>query len=175
MPVAIVAGLVLVAYLVFFQASAAAQTNDTGVNVQKSTGSITGQEITADRNTWPSGDKIWSICQAVAIAEGYNDGPGYVPFDLNNPGDISDGASTYGSQAHSGSNVTTFPDAETGWQWLYNKLNNAASGKSTVYLPSMTWTQIAQKWAGDWQNWVNNVTGDLGVSPDSTLADYMAA
>lgn len=173
MSIAIVAGLVLVAYLVYFQAGAAAQTNETGVNVQNSTGSITGQSITADQSTWPSGDKIWTISQAIALAEGYDKGTGYAAFDLNNPGDISDGISQYGSEYHDGSNITKFPDAETGWQWLYNKLNNAASGKSSVYHPTDTWTTIAHSWAGDWQDWVNNVTSALGVSADSTLADYM--
>lgn len=135
--------------------------------------SITGSEITNDQNSWPSGDQIWTIAQAIALAEGYNDGPGYVPYDLNNPGDISDGSVTYGGQQHSGSSVTTFPTAEVGWQWLYNKLNTISSGGSSVYKPSMTWTQIAQKWAGNWQPWLNNVTSALGVDPNSTFEEYI--
>jgi hypothetical protein len=131
-----------------------------------------GSEITSDQSTWPSGSRIWDIARAIAIAEGANVA-GSNPDRLNNPGDISDGASTYGSEAHSGSNVTTFPDKETGWSWLYNKLENIALGKSHVFSPSMTWTQFAQKYAGSWQNWVNNVTRELGVDPNSTFGDYV--
>lgn len=174
MPILVIVTVALFAYILYFQASSAAQVNDTGVNVRATTGSLTGAPITEDESTWPTGDKAWDIAHAIAKAEGYNRGTGFVPFDLNNPGDISDGAGEFGSQHHSGSNVTTFPDAETGWQWLHTKLSNALGGKSTVFVPSMTWTEVAKKWAGDWQNWVNNVTSELGVDPNSTLADYNA-
>lgn len=128
--------------------------------------------ITNDRSTWPTGDNIWQIAQAVAIAEGY-DKENSNPFRLNNPGDISDGYYNFGGEEHSGSNVTNFPDAQTGWQWLYDKLNRMAQGKSSVYSPQMTWTQLAQKWAGDWQNWVTNVTRELGVEADSTIQTFL--
>jgi hypothetical protein len=131
-----------------------------------------GSEITSDRSTWPTGSRIWDIAQAIAIAEGANV-EGSNPDRLNNPGDISDGAGTYGAESHSGSHVTTFPDKETGWSWLYNKLENIALGKSHVFSPSMTWTQFAQKYAGNWQNWVANVTRELDVDPNSTFGDYV--
>jgi hypothetical protein len=136
-------------------------------------GIVTGvsMSITSDMNTWPGGDRIWNICRAIAFAEGAHRA-GSVPDRLNNPGDISDGGVTFGAEAHSGSNVTHFPDKETGWSWLYEKVSNAVYGRSHVYLPSMTWVQIAQLWAGDWQNWVNNVTSFLGVDPNSTLQQY---
>jgi hypothetical protein len=127
--------------------------------------------ITNDPATWPSGSPLWSICQAIALAEGANIA-GSVPDRLNNPGDISDGGNVYPQEAHSGSNVTHFPDKQTGWSWLYEKVRNAAYGVSQVYLPSMTWVEIAQKWAGNWQAWVTNVTGVLGVDPNSKLSDY---
>jgi hypothetical protein len=137
-----------------------------------SDGSLTGAPITQDRSTWPSGDKIWDMAQAIAIAEGYNEGAGVVPFDLNNPGDLSDGAGQFGSQPHSGSNVTTFPSAETGWQWLYNKLQNIVTGQSSVYPASLNWQGVAQKWAGNSAVWASNVTSQLGVDSNSTPADY---
>ena len=140
-------------------------------NVSAPTGSLGANMITHDPATWPTGDVIWNICCAIASAEGANI-EGSVPDRLNNPGDISDGAQTYGFEPHSGSNVTRFPDKAVGWQWLYNKVQNIQQGGSTVYSPSMTWTQIAQKWAGNWQSWVANVSGFLGVSPDSRFSDY---
>lgn len=185
--VAVIAAMVAVgvAIALYFKSSASDGTNEADqapdledpslqsdesmpVNLQ----SGDGGEITSDRSTWPTGDRIWNIAQAIAIAEGANV-PGSNPDRLNNPGDISDGAGTFGSQAHSGSNVTTFPDKETGWSWLYNKLENIARGKSHVFSPSMTWEEFAQKYAGNWQNWVNNVTRELGVDPSSTFGDYV--
>lgn len=127
--------------------------------------------ITNDVSTWPTGDRVWDICRAIAIAEGANVA-GSNPDKLNNPGDISDGASTYGSQLHSGSNITTFPDKETGWAWLYRKINNSLNGNSTVFKPSMTWIQFAQKYSGNWQAWVTNVTNQLGVSPNDIVGSY---
>ena len=127
--------------------------------------------ITHDPSTWPTGDKVWDVCRAIAKAEGANV-PNSNPDKLNNPGDLSDGFDKYGGEPHSGSNVTNFPDKETGWQWLYNKIKRAADGKSTVFKPDMTWTQFAQKYAGDWKNWVNNVTKELGVSSDDKFGDY---
>jgi hypothetical protein len=128
--------------------------------------------ITNDPMTWPSGDRIWLVCHAIALAEGANNS-GSVPDNLNNPGDISDGYSEFGGEFHSGSSVTHFPDKNTGWQWLYNKISNAASGKSSTYFPTDTWNSFARKWAGDWKNWVTNVTNVLGVDPNSTLSDFM--
>ncbi len=185
---AAIAGLIGlgIALLVFFQNSA----SETGTNEQEQQPDLQdaalqtdeampvnlqsgdGGEITSDPSTWPTGSKIWDIARAIAIAEGANV-EGSNPDRLNNPGDISDGAGTFGSQAHSGSNVTTFPDKATGWSWLYNKLENIALGKSHVFSPSMTWTGFAQKYAGNWQNWVANVTRELGVDPNSTFGDYV--
>lgn len=127
--------------------------------------------ITNDRSTWPTGDRIWDIARAIAVAEGANV-HGSNPDRLNNPGDISDGVKTFGSEFHSGSNVTHFPDKQTGWQWLYDKLQNIANGNSEAYSPDWTWTQIAQRWAGNWQAWAANVARELGVDENSTFGDY---
>lgn len=137
-------------------------TNDHGVIVQVDP---------TNRSTWPSGDKIWQLAQAIALAEGYNI-PGSNPARLNNPGDISDGGKTYGFESHSGSDVTKFPDAETGWRWLYNKLGNILAGGSHVYSANMTFVQFAQKWAGNWQAWATNVTRELAVTQGTTLTDW---
>ena len=128
--------------------------------------------ITNDPCSWPTGDRIWLICHAIAMAEGANLA-GRVPDTNNNPGDISDGASTYGSVNADGSNVTTFPNKSTGWQWLYNKVSNIVNGKSAAYPKSATWAQVAKTWAGNSCAWLNNVTSILGVSENSTPADYI--
>lgn len=129
-------------------------------------------EITSDPITWPSGDRIWLICHAIAMAEGANV-EGSNPDRLNNPGDISDGSHEFEYEEHSGSRVTHFPDKVTGWKWLYDKISNIVDGHSSVYSSAETWTSFAHKWAGDWENWLKNVTSILDVSPDSFVNDYL--
>lgn len=157
----------IAAIFLFFLGSAYASTG--GCNPVATCG------ITSDESTWPSGDVVWNVARAIARAEGANV-PGSNPDNLNNPGDISDGGATYGFEFHSGSAVTKFPDKQTGWQWLYDKLKNAfVYGNSHVYSQNMTWTQLAQKWASNWQPWVDIVTGSLNVSPDDRVGDYFGA
>lgn len=145
-----------------------------GDNVNSESAPIVPQHIVpTSPSTWPSGDRLWDVARAIAYAEGYNV-VNSVPGRLNNPGDISDGASRYGSEAHSGSSVTTFPDATTGWQWLYTKLSNAVSGASSVYSPSMSWYDLGGKWAPPNADvWAENVAGRLGVDPGDVWADYV--
>jgi hypothetical protein len=124
-----------------------------------------------DTSQWPVGDKVWDVARAIAIAEGFGR-PTAAPTLLNNPGDISDGKNQFGSEHHSGSDITHFPNVATGWTWLYNKLNNIKEGKSHVYSNEMTWIEFAQKYAGDWSNWVVNVTNYLKVKPTDKVGDY---
>lgn len=126
---------------------------------------------THDPSTWPTGDKIWDVARAIAFAEGANVANS-VPDRLNNPGDLSDDYDVYGGESKDGSNVTHFPTKFDGWYALRNKLYRASIGISHVYKPSMTWTQFAQKWAGNWQAWVTNVTRQLGVSPDAVVGEF---
>jgi hypothetical protein len=135
-------------------------------------GSVVAGNITSNPLTWPSGDRIWLVCHAIALAEGANIS-GSVPDNANNPGDISDGFNTYGGTNVDGSNVTQFPDKNTGWQWLYNKISAIVNGTSHSYSATESWNSFGQKWSGDWKTWVTNVTGTLGVSPTSSLQDYL--
>lgn len=128
--------------------------------------------ITNDPSTWPQGDIAWNVARAIAIAEGYNI-PNSNPYRLNNPGDLSDGSQTFGFEPHSGSKVTKFPDAATGWQWLHDKIVRAVNGGSYVYNPDMTWYQIGSKWAPpNAAIWAENVARQLGVDPNSRMGDY---
>jgi hypothetical protein len=152
--------------------------NETGVSVYQSDGSLTGTEITNDPSTWPGSDKIWNICTAVALAEGYNLGLGTAPYDLNNPGDLSPGdeagqATCGGAQVHDGSAIIVFCTAECGWSALYTKFSNIVNGKSTTYPAKLTWAQVAAKYAGDSGAWLANVTNYLGVTTTSTPQSYV--
>jgi hypothetical protein len=136
--------------------------------------------ITSDDTTWIDGytlgDKIWVICNAIAHAEGANIS-GSVPDRLNNPGDITDGSSTFGIgfiDSIDNSKLTQFPDKATGWKWLYDKVNRIASDNSRMGVNSnSTWEEISQKWATRWRPWVNSVTSNLGVSSNSTIGQYL--
>jgi hypothetical protein len=130
--------------------------------------------VASDQDTWPGGDAVWDVARAIAVAEGYGK-TGAAPTLMHNPGDISDGGGTFGYEYHGGSNVTKFPDDITGWTWLYNKLNNIRNGKSTKYSNNMTWNELAHTWAGNWQNWLNNVTRELHVAPTDRVGDYWGA
>jgi hypothetical protein len=136
-----------------------------------------GFMITFDPNTWPSGNKIWDICRAIAEAEGYDtDG---AAFHLNNPGDLSPGDEhgfpTIGpAEFHDGSYIIHFATALDGWNALFQKVSNIVEGKSKVYGQYWTITQIASKYAGDSANWAKNVGAILGIDPNSQgFYDYV--
>jgi hypothetical protein len=146
-------------------------------------GSLTGSAITADTSTWPGAQPaypnaaVWDICTAVALAEGYNGGVGVAPYDLNNPGDLSPGDESGQAvqgppQEHDGSLIIDFATVEDGFIALYVKFFNIVSGNSKVYPKTLTWTQVANIYAGNSSAWVKNVTNYLGVNPSSTPAQY---
>lgn len=158
-----------------------------GVDTSGATGdAVTGEGdssmavITNNPDTWPSTDGLWLFCQAIARQEGAAT-PGSVPDRANNPGDISDGAATYGyitggrpGDPGGQSKVTQFPDKATGWQWLYNKFRRALDGTSSVYSGDMTIAEIGSHYAGD-PGWAAGVASNLGVDVNTTLQDFVNA
>lgn len=124
------------------------------------------------------GDPINDAAQAIAQAEGFGV-PGAAPTRYHNPGDLSKG-DEWGQNVSGyitlpdGENLIIFSSDQDGWNALYAKLQNILNGGSRVYSPSMTWIQIAQQWAGNWQTWLNNVTLALGVSPADTFSNYFS-
>jgi hypothetical protein len=133
--------------------------------------------ITNDPATWPSGNKIWSICQAAALTEGANTA-GSVADNCNNPGNLSKGdewgQSVTGYQTDcDGESEIVFATKQGGWQALYDKWNNIVTGGSKVYCRNWTWAQIAAKYAGNSQDWLTNMTEFLGVDPSATPEEYV--
>lgn len=123
----------------------------------------------AEMNNSP---KIERIAQAIAKAEGYG-ASGAIPTRANNPGDLKLGDLGHGAI----SGKTIFASIQDGWNALRKQIHLMASGGSDYYQPTDTWRRIAQVWVGtnDYPNWMNTVTGELGVDPDSTLEDYLAS
>lgn len=167
-PLILLAGIGLLAFL----AISGKVKGDTMTEPSQPAGDLTPMDtqkiqynITTDKSTWPSGDKIWDICRAVAIAEGYNTNG--AAFKLNNPGDLSSGDEhgqpTAGApEWHGGSNIIHFARALDGWNALYAKISNIVNGSSKVYQQNWTISQISALWAGDSTAWANNVARELG-------------
>lgn len=155
-----------------------AVTGNLSGNHYKSDGSLTGAAITNDVRTWPGEDAYDGICTAIALAEGYNQGAGTAPYDLNNPGDLSPGdengqATCGNAEFHGGSNVIFFCTIEAGWTALRDKFINIVNGNSGVYAATDSWAVVGSKYAGNSGAWVANVTNYLGVDPSTTPADYV--
>jgi len=120
----------------------------------------------------PPNAVVGAIAIAIATAEGFFTGAGSVPFDQNNPGDLTDYADLYGANANG---ITIFPSIEAGWNALYEKIQNILSGASSVYSPDMSLSELGAIWSGGDSNWASNVAAALGTSTDTTLGDYAAA
>jgi len=124
------------------------------------------------RPTQSSGNGfIDALASAIARAEN-------VDATANNPGALTSG------DVPSGNIAGTFNDAgvvivdsiENGWNALFSKLQNIFSGNSSVYSPDMTISEFAQTYTGgnNSDTWAQSVASDLGVTPDTTLADAEA-
>lgn len=173
--IALAAGVTTIVLLLFFNETSGANAVPDGSVGDANVGASGASSSTAPA---PSGtaapvDKVQLLAQAIAVAEGFNV-IGSVPWRAHNPGDLGPGdcGSQYATIAADGSDVCLLPDDATGWNLLYAKLSRIASGQSSSYPLSFTFTQMAQRYAGNWQAWVNNVTSYLGVSPSMTLGEY---
>jgi hypothetical protein len=133
--------------------------------------------FTSDPASWPSGDALWNVAQAIAYAEGANV-RGSAPDRFNNPGDLSKGdehgqvVSGY-TTLSDGENLIIFATKTNGWTALYTKLQGIDQGRSSVYSGDMTWNQIGQSYAGNSATWAQNVAARLGVDPNSTFNSYV--
>lgn len=115
--------------------------------------------------------QVTALGQAIAQAEGFGT-PGAVPTLANNPGDITDTGWPGDTGRTMGAGIRVFATAADGWNALYGKLNNILAGGSSEYPLSLTFAEFGTIWAGGDPNWVNNVAGELGVDPSSTLAQF---
>lgn len=109
--------------------------------------------ISSDPATWPTGDRIWDCCRAVAQHEGYGNSSA-APFRYNNPGDLSKG-DEHGQAVRGyvrlpdGENLINFSTAFDGWTAMYKKIRAIVNGSSFTYSGLSTLSQIGSKWATD--------------------------
>ena len=121
--------------------------------------------------TQPTTDFTSALANAIAKAEGTSP-------SANNPGSLTAGdvpsESIIGEFNSAG--VVLIDTIENGWNYLNAKLRNILSGNSSVYSPSMTISEFAQKYTGgdNAEGWANTVSSQLGVTPDTTLAEAEA-
>jgi len=120
-----------------------------------------------------SASKIQDFARAIAKAEGFYQ-KGTIPNRYSNPGDLKarSGEKYPGQRGVGRGGHVIFRTNEDGWAALTHQIEKAVSGDSRFYNPSMTFRQVAKKYAGNYQVWLKNVTGMLGVDADDTIYDY---
>jgi hypothetical protein len=121
-------------------------------------------------------DSVAILAQAIAYAEGYyspgeRDGRS-LPHWLNNPGSLKKpalGAQNLPTWKDTG--LVVFPNEQMGWDALKHQVGLMITGKSSIYDPSNSLLEVAEKYANGDLNWGKNVARNLGISPSCTLAE----
>lgn len=117
--------------------------------------------------------KVDLFANAIAKAEGYYV-HGTIPNRCHNPGDLKAAYHmTYPGQVGvcKGGHIRFRRDAD-GWAALHHQIEKALDGESHFYNPNMTFFEVAKRYAGNYRVWLKNVTHQLGVSADTTLAEF---
>lgn len=112
--------------------------------------------------------QVQQLAQAIERAEdGASNGS-------NNPGSLKLGDVGHGYFNSEG--VTQFGSLQDGWTALYNQIDLIFAGGSAYYTPSTTIAQMGATWAGAARGatWAATVAGALGVSVNTTLAQWAA-
>ena len=118
---------------------------------------------------------IQDFSQSIASAEGYGV-PNAIPTKANNPGDLELG-DLFGLGVL-GQGITVFPDATTGWEYLYNQVGIMLSGQSSHYQVTENFTSVGATYAGDSVAWPANVVSQLimrgyNIGIGNTLQDLV--
>ena len=103
--------------------------------------------------------QVIAIATAISVAEGFGLA-GAIPTVRNNPGDL------IGANGE----IQYYATLDEGWEGLYNQVSWMLSGRSHIYAPTMTITEVAERYTMTQQSeWARNVAGKLGVSVDTPL------
>ena len=115
---------------------------------------------------------IDAFAVAIAKAEGYYL-KGSIPNRYRNPGDIKvrAGQKYFGQVRIGKGGHIVFRNDAAGWFALREQLRKIVEGESRFYTPQMTLRHVAQKYAGNYRVWAKNVSHDLGVNPNTTIAE----
>ena len=126
-----------------------------------------------------SEELIIRISNAIAKAEGFfSEDPHVLPRRAHNPGDITDAdgwrIGTTPSAGPHAAPINVYATDDDGWRALHQKVRRMLSGSSHTYTLDLSIMGLGLKWSGD-PVWAHNVARDLGVAPDTTLAEIVAA
>jgi hypothetical protein len=112
-----------------------------------------------------------ALANAIATAENANP-------SINNPGDLTAGDVNTDNitGVFNSAGVVIVSDIQTGWNALTAKLERILAGNSQNYSPDMTISDLANTYTGNQnaEGWADTVSSQLGVTPDTTLADAQA-
>jgi len=110
---------------------------------------------------------IQELMNSIAQMEGFNT-PGTIAQRYNNPGNLRYAPTQNGSASTASGTFATFATPEDGWAALQSYIEGkAASGmdlRNFIYM-------YAPPTENNTSNYLNFVSGQLGASPDSSLAD----
>jgi hypothetical protein len=123
--------------------------------------------------------QLWAASQqqqlmkAIAKAEGYGV-KGAIPTRYHNPGDIraSRGVKYPGQVGLNKHGYAIFKNDCFGWAAMQGQLDKIINGESRFYSVNMTLRQLAKLYATS-PLWVKNVAKNLGVTPNTTLAEIL--
>lgn len=120
------------------------------------------------------GASVWAqstqpLALAIAKAEGFGI-KGTIPTRCHNAGDLK-GHGYIGQLGVCKGGHAIFRTDADGWSALNRQLEKIISGESTKYSVNMSLREMGKKYAGNWRLWSKNVAHNLGVTPDTTLAE----
>ena len=108
-----------------------------------------------------------TLAQSIAQMEGFFSA-GTLAQRNNNPGNLRAGVGQTGTDSKG---YAIFPDAQTGWAALYNQISLDSNR-------GLTLSQFINKYSppseNDTQNYLNYLTGQLGVPADTPLSSLGA-
>ncbi len=118
--------------------------------------------------------KVATFATAVAHAEGFGVRQA-IPTRYHNPGDIrSTSAHAYAGQVGlNKAGYVIFKNDHYGMKAFQAQIVLMATGQSKHFTTNMTLAQVAKIYTPiGWKAWMKNVTNELGVTPNTTLAAY---
>jgi hypothetical protein len=119
-------------------------------------------------------DKINDLATAISHAEGFGRRQ-TIPSRYHNPGDLkafSSSTQLAGQVRIGKAGHIVFKDDEAGKAALREYIVRMVDGRSSHYHPNMTFNQVAHVYAENWRPWVQAVSRELGVPPNTTLRAY---
>jgi hypothetical protein len=122
---------------------------------------------------WAASQQQQQLMKAIAKAEGF-EVKGAVPTRYHNPGDIraSHGVKYPGQVGLNKHGYVIFKNDRFGWDAMQSQLDKIINGESKFYSVNMTLRQFAKCYATS-PLWVKNVAKNLGVTPNTTLAEIL--